>query len=165
MLTLTLDQRWNERSEAFNSLLKVICWTKLPVRVWLVGKGVFSALCAACKVNGSPWGWAAVGEGMGSAFQLQHPAPVTSCPAFSSFSLEAKRHGLFSPCTPLSPLSTSQITFSLVYSLSLFLLALSSHLPVYQSLDVRKKCLIKPQETFRTWGLIIVKNKKSKRFL
>lgn len=102
------------------------------------GKVCSLALCAACKVNGSPWGWAVVGEGMGSAFQLQHPAPVTSYPAFSSFSLEAKGCGLFSPCTPLSPLSTSQITFSLVYSFSLFLLALSSHLPVYQSLDVRE---------------------------
>ena len=40
------------------------------------GKVCSLALCAACKVNGSPWGWAVVGEGMGSAFQLQHPAPV-----------------------------------------------------------------------------------------
>ena len=102
------------------------------------GKVCSLALCAACKLNGSLWGWAMVGEGMGSAFQRQHPALVTSYPAFSSFSREAKGRGLFSLCTSLSPLSTSQITFSLVYSLTLFLLALSSHLPVYQSLDIRE---------------------------
>lgn len=100
------------------------------------GKVCSLALCAACKLNGSPWGWAVVGEGMGSAFQVS--TQPLSLPTLPFLPLEAKGRGLFSPCTSLSPLSTSQITFSLVYSLTLFLLALSSHLPVYQSLDIRE---------------------------
>lgn len=104
--------------------------------ICLVGKGVFSSTVCSLQTEWFPLGLGSGGGRDGSAFQVS--TQPLSLPTLPFLPLEAKGRGLFSPCTSLSPLSTSQITFSLVYSLTLFLLALSSHLPVYQSLDIRE---------------------------